>query len=299
MSIRAVSSELYTNLLSALAQDRQNVNQAVEESSTGQSVNAPSDNPLAVGQLIMNRAQLDAVDQFTTSVSTVQGFLQTADSALNSVVQSLTQAVSLGTEGGNGTLSSDERTTIAQQVTAIQQQIVGLANTTYQGNYLFAGTAVKTQPYAVDSSAPSGVSEYAGNEEINTVEVGEGQSVSTNVPGSAIFSAQGADVFQSLSDLSTAIQNNGDVSSALAEVQNTLNNVTEQRTSYGDTLQELNSANFNLNQESLTLQQIQTGLISVDPAKAATDLTQAQTTLEASLAAGSEISQDSLFKYLQ
>jgi flagellar hook-associated protein 3 FlgL len=298
--MRVVPSELYTDLLSNLQVDQQNVNQAVEEASSGLSVNTLSDYPVAAGELVINRAQLADVDQFSYSVSTVQGSLNTADSALNSVVSSLTQAISVGTEAGGGTLSSSELQALAQQITQIQQQVVGLANTTYQGNYVFAGTAVTTQPYVSSATSPSGI-KYVGNPNTNNVEVGEGQTATINLPGSQIFDASGADVFQSLTDLSNAIQsgNQNSVSSAISEVQSSLNNVIAQRSLYGDTLQQLNSDSTNLTQEQLTLQQFQTSLIGANAAQVATNLSQAQTTLQAAIEAVGQISQDSLLNYIK
>ena len=298
--MRIVPSELYNDLLSNLQIDRQNVDTAVEQASSGQSVSTLSDNPLAAGALVINRAQMADVDQFSYSVNTVQGSLNTADSALNSVVSSLTQAVSVGTEAAGGTLSSSELQALAQQITQISQQAVGLANTTYQGNYVFAGTAVTTQPYVASSSSPSGIA-YKGNNNTNSVDVGEGQTVSLGLPGSQIFNASGADTFQSLTDLSNAITsgNQSSISSAISEVQASLNNVISQRSLYGDTLQQLNSDSANLSQETLTLQQFQTNLIGANQAKVATDLSQAQTTLQAAIDAAGQISQDSLLNYLK
>ena len=297
--MRIVPSELYSNLLSNLQAQRQNINQAVEEASSGQSVNQLSDNPLAAGQLVVNRAQIDAVDQFSYSVSTVQGSLNTADSALNSVVNSLTQAVSLGAEAAGGTLSSSELQALSQQVNQIQQQVVGLANTTYQGNYVFAGTAVNKSAY--DSS---GV--YQGNSTTNNVNVGEGQTASLGLPGSTIFGAPSTPgqpdlTFQNLSALSSDIKagNYNAITADISNVQSSLNNVIAQRSSYGDTLQQLNSDSTNLSQEKLTLQQQQTNLIGADQAQVATNLSQAQTILEAAIAAASHVSQDSLINYLK
>lgn len=297
--MRVVPSEMYTNLLANLQADRQNVNQAVQEASTGKSITNLSDNPLAAGQLVLSNAQIADVDQFTYSINTVQGSLNTADSALNSVVSSLTQAVSVGTEAAGGTLSSSELQALGQQVDQILQQVVGLANTTYQGNYVFAGTAVKQQPY--DSS---GV--YAGNSSVNSVEVGEGQTVSLGLSGRAIFGAPSAAgqpdlTFQYLSNLSSDIKA-GDYNAITADitnVQSSLNNVIAQRSSYGDVLQQLNSDSTNLSQQKLTLQQYQTNLIGADEAQVATNLTQAQTTLQAAILAASQVSQESLINYLK
>ena len=297
--MRVVPSEMYTNLLANQQADRQNVNQAVQEASTGKSITNLSDNPLAAGQLVLSNAQIADVDQFTYSINTVQGSLNTADSALNSVVSSLTQAVSVGTEAAGGTLSSSELQALGQQVDQILQQVVGLANTTYQGNYVFAGTAVKQQPY--DSS---GV--YAGNSSVNSVEVGEGQTVSLGLSGRAIFGAPSAAgqpdlTFQYLSNLSSDIKA-GDYNAITADitnVQSSLNNVIAQRSSYGDVLQQLNSDSTNLSQQKLTLQQYQTNLIGADEAQVATNLTQAQTTLQAAILAASQVSQESLINYLK
>ena len=297
--MRVVQSELYTSLLYNLQNDRQDVDQAVLQASSGQSVNSLSDNPIAAGQLVLNRAQIDSVDQFSYSANTIQGSLNTAQTTLNSVVNSLTQALSLGTEAAGGTLSSSEMTGIAGQVGQIKQQIMGLANTTYQGNYIFAGTAVNTQPFQLDANSSSGV-QYTGNADVNNVQVGEGQSVGMNLPGSNIFSAAGSDVFQALTDLSNAISTpGGDVAGAISEVQSSFNNVTSQRTFYGNTLQQLSSDSTNLNQENLTLQEFQTSIISANPAQAATDLSQAEATLQASIAAAGQVSQESLLNYLK
>jgi flagellar hook-associated protein 3 FlgL len=303
--VRVVPSEMYSELLSNLQADRQSVNQDVVEASSGKSVNNLSDNPLAAGQLVISNAQLADVDDFSYSVSTVQGSLNTADSALNSVVSSLTQAVSVGTEAAGGTLSTSELQALGQQVDQIQQQVIGLANTTYQGNYVFAGTAVNTQPYN-STGSPIGV--YAGNSNTNSVEVGEGQTASMGLSGSAIFNSGAPSVpgqpdstFQYLSQLSSDIKSNNQsgIATDITNVQSALNNVIAQRSSYGDTLQQLNSDSTNLSQEKLTLQQYQTTLIGADEAQVATNLSQSETTLQAAIAAAGQVSQESLINYLK
>jgi flagellar hook-associated protein 3 FlgL len=295
--IRIVEN-VFPTLTNLIEQDRQNVNTAIREISTGQDVNQLSDNPSAAALLVDNRAETAAVDQFQHSITTIQGRLQTADSALNSVIQDLTQAIALGTEGANGTLSSAERNAVAQQVTNLQQDVLGLANATYQGSYIFAGTAVTTAPYVVDSTSPSGV-RYVGNTKVNNVEVGLGQSVPVNLPGSTIFNGAGADVFQALHDLTTALQTNGNIPAATAEVKSAFDNISQQRTFYGATLQRLNAASSNLSQEAVTLATIQNDLISADPAQAASDLSQAVTTLDATLAAFGKVTQNTLMDYIR
>ena len=212
-------------------------------------------------------------------------------------MEALTSAESLGVEGANGTLNSADRQAIAQEIQGIQQQVMQLANTSYNGQYLFAGTATTTQPYVADPTSASGVT-YNGNNNINSVEISEGQAMPINLPGSQLFSNTGNDVFQALQDLYNALQNNGDVSSATTEVQNALNYVTTQRTFYGSSLSRLNTAQTFLNSEQLQLSTSEGDLVDVDIAKAVTDLAQTETTQTALLSAGAKISQLNLFDYL-
>ncbi|MGH9325416.1 MAG: flagellar hook-associated protein FlgL [Terriglobia bacterium] len=297
MGLRIVP-DLFSTLLSAVNNDQQRLNTALQQVSTGQSVNSPSDNPAATAALIENTSQSNDDDQFQTSISTVQGVLQIADSTLGSVINNLNQAISLGTEGANGTISQSEQQALAQEVQSIQQTVQGLANTSYQGAYLFAGTDVTTQPYVTDASSPSGVA-YTGNSDVNNVQVGPGQSVSVNVPGSTIFNGSGADIFQALHALSTALTTGTNISSALGEVQSAFNNINSQRTFYGNTLDELNSINTDVSQEQLTLSQQTSNLIAANPATAASNLVEAEDTLTSALDAFGRISQDTLLNYLQ
>ena len=296
MGIR-INPDLPADMLAGLAEDRQQEDQAIQELSTGLKVNQPSDNPAAVAGYIVNSAQASAVNTYLSNISTLQGSMQEADSSLNSVVTALSQAISLAVEGANSTMNASDRAALAQEVNGIQQQILGYANDSFQGNYLFAGTAVKTQPFVADSSSSSGVS-YVGNTGVNNVDIGDGQTVPTNLPGSQLFTAPGADVFQALADLSTALTSNTNIPAAENEVQTAFNYINSQRTFYGATLSRLNTATTFLNEESVQLSQEENNLVGADMATAASQLTQAETDLDASLAAGGKISQYSLLDYL-
>jgi len=286
-----------TDLLAGLAFDRQQEDQDIQELSTGKKVNQPSDDPTAVAGLIVNNAQASRVNAYLSNISTLQGSLQEADSTLNSVVTALTQAISLGTEGANGTLNQTDRNALVQEVNGIQQQVLEYANQSFEGNYLFAGTAVKTTPFVADSSSPSGVS-YKGNSSVNSVQIGDGQTVPANLPGSQLFTASGTDVFQALSDLSSALSSGSNIPAAESEVQTAFDYINAQRAFHGTTLDRLNTATSFLNQENTELAQEQNNLVGADMATAASQLTQAEVALDAAMSAGGKISETSLLNYL-
>ncbi|MGA9990552.1 MAG: flagellar hook-associated protein 3, partial [Terriglobales bacterium] len=137
------------DLMAALNQTELEEQQAELQISTGKSVNEPSDNPTAAALLIENNDQATFNSGYLQSISAVQGQLSTASSTLSSVTTALQQALSLGVEAAGGTLSASNQAAIANQLQGIQSQIVSLANTTYEGNYIFAGTKTSTAPYVV------------------------------------------------------------------------------------------------------------------------------------------------------
>ena len=286
------------DLLSAMSQIQQQINTDMAQISSGQSVNTPSDNPANAAMLVQNAGQTAEADQFQRSASSISGELQNADSALNSVVTVLQRAISLGTEGANGTLNDSDRTAIAAEVQGIQSQLVNLANLSYQGNYVFAGTATQTTPYVLDSTSSSGV-RYEGNSGVNQLTVGDHLTVQANLPGSQLFSAAGSDVFQAIQDLITSLQSNTNISSAVNEVSAAYDHVNAQRVFYGNTINQLNSQQTYLNSETTQLAQQQNTLGGADLSKVLSDLVNAQTSRQATLEAVAQTQQTNLFNYIK
>jgi flagellar hook-associated protein 3 FlgL len=286
-------------MLAAIQQSETTLNSALQQVATGKSVNVPSDNPAAAADMVQNTIESADVDQYTQNISSVTSMVQTADSALSSVVTSLTQAISLGTEGANGTSSAANQQAIATQVQGILSSVASQANLSYQGAYLFGGTASTTTPYTADSSSPTGYT-YNGNDGVNSVQIGDQLSVQVNLPGSQIFSNSTTNVLGSLSSLVSALQsgNSTAIGTATSAVSAALNYVSQQRVVYGNAESQLNAQETYLQQETVNLSTQATSLVGVDMAKAATTLSQAETDNNAALAAAAKVLPNTLLNYL-
>ena len=286
------------DLLAALQQSQQQINTDLEQIASGQSVNVPSDNPAAAATLVRNAGQTAEADQFLRSITSVQGEMQNADSTLSSVVTILQRAISLGVEGANGTLNSSDRAAIAVEVQGIQSQLVSLANLSYQGKYVFAGTTSNTAPYVLDAASPSGV-RYTGNSTVNQVTVGDNLTMQANLPGSQLFSSAGNDVFQAVQDLITNLQSGTNVDTAVNEVSSAYQYLNAQRVFYGNAVNQLNSQQTFLNTETTQLAQQQNNVGGADLSKVISDLVNAQTARQATLEAVGKTQQTNLFDYVK
>jgi len=282
-----VFSNMVPDILADMQQTQSALNVALQQVSTGKSVSIPSDNPSASADMVQNTIESANVDQYTQNISSVLATVESANSALSSVVTSVTQAVSLGTEGANGTNNSTSLATLATQVQGILSDVISDANTAVSGTYIFGGTVTDTAPYTADSSSSTGYT-YNGNNDSNSVAIGDNLNVQVNLPGSQIFSNSTNNVIGALSSLVTALQsgNSSQIESATTTVNSTINYLSQQEGFYSNAENQLNSQETYLKQDTVTL------------TTQATNLSEAETANSAALAAAAKVLPDSLLNYL-
>jgi len=286
------------DLLAALNQTELETQQAELQLSSGRSVNQPSDNPTAAAQLIQNNDQAIFNAGYLKSLGVVAGRLSTADATLSSADTVLQQAINLGVEAANGTLSSSNRTTIANQLQAIQNQLVSLANTSYEGTYLFAGTVTNTTPFVLDSSAPSGIS-YTGNSDVNHVSAGSGYTLAINVPGSQLFSSPGNDVFLAMNNIIQAVQSDTGIPAAVVSLTSATNYLSAQQSFYGNASDQAQSQTNYLTTAKLQIAVQANAIGGADVATEASNLALTQADLQATLdTIGKVTQQNTLFTYI-
>jgi len=285
-----------TDLLTALSRTQELQEKSLQQISSGMRIQVASDDPAAMAQWIQNRSRAARNDEFQHSVTALKGLLQTGDSTLNSVVLGLERAVSLGVRGATGTVSETDRAAIAEEVKGIRENLLSLANTTFQGTYIFAGCKVTTQPF---TDSTDGVV-YQGDTGVIETAIGEDQQTKMNVPGDQIFCGPGAEVFSSLDKLIAGLAGNDAqvTTDATAVVRKAFDQVTAKRVFYGNALNQLSSAEIDLDNEKLDLSTRENDIAGADQAAAISTLLNAQNARDAALAAVGKISQLSLLDYL-
>jgi flagellar hook-associated protein 3 FlgL len=298
-----VDPSYVTNLVSSLDQTESSEQQLTSELSSGVRVNSLSDDPLAAGQNVLLLNQIEQDDSFTQSSSLVQGKLQVADSALGSVVSELTSAISLATEANNGTQNASDVKSISSQISGILDEVQTLANTSYQGQYIFSGTKSSTAPFSTSTSTSPAVTTYNGDDGVNYLTTPNGQSIQLNVPGDQIFTGSGTNsVFSALNNL-VADYASGTVDTAQAVSDTTalstaLNYVSQQRVTIDNSITQLTATSDAVSSEETQLTAAQTSLMQADVAQVSTQLSLAETQQTALEDVISQLGSGSLFDKL-
>jgi flagellar hook-associated protein 3 FlgL len=297
-----VDPHYVTGLVASLNSSTLSEQKLTSELSSGLRVASLSDDPVAAGQASLLASSISQDDSFVQNASTTQSLMQVADSALGSVVTQLTSALSLAVAGNNGTESAADLTSLSQQLASVRDQVVSLANTSYQGTYIFAGSQGNVQPYTVDTSTSPATTTYNGDAQVGSITTENGQQLQTGLAGSAVFSAPGADVMSALNNLVADFASGTPSSTASTDVgllTAALNNIAQQQSVLGSSLSRLESASTYAQTDAVNRTAAASALVAADPATVATQLSAAETQNQALMSVISTVEKQSLFDFTQ
>jgi flagellar hook-associated protein 3 FlgL len=290
------------SFLTGLNQIQQSLQTDQTELTTGLKINNVSDAPSEIADVWQLNSELDQTNQTDTNLGQVQTEVNTAESALESAVTLVEQAEADGAEGASTTATPDTQQDLANSLGSILQQLVAIANTTVQGRYIFAGDTDQTTPYTIDLTQSSPISAYQGSASTREILGPDGTTFPVALTAQQIFDSSNAqdNVFNSITDLIQGLQSNNssDISGALANLQSSDTYLNQQLAFYGNVQDQVQGA-LTFGQNYTT--QLQTQLAGVQDANEAeniTDMTQAQTQLQAALQSEAQLPRTTLFDFL-
>jgi flagellar hook-associated protein 3 FlgL len=288
--------------LNGLAQIQQRLQTAQTQLTTGLQINTVSDDPSEIADIWQLNSELDQVNQTGTNLGQVLTEVNTGESALESAVTLVDQAETYGTQGASDTSTPTTRQDLANELGAILQQLVSTANTSVEGRYIFAGDADQTQPYSIDLTQSSPVSAYQGSASTREIQGPDGTAFPIALTAQQIFDSSNAqdNVFTSITDLIQGLQNNDDtaINSALSNVQSSETFLNQQLAFYGAVQDRVQAAQSFGQNYTLQLQTQLAGVQDANEAEDITDLTQAQTQLQAALQSEASLPRTTLFDFL-
>lgn len=272
-----INPQYIQDLVNAANQNSVNQQKYTTEIATGVSVNSLSDNPSAAAQDFLLRSEISSNDNFVQTASGVSGALQVTDTVLGGVVTQITQAISLATEGNNGTLNASDLISIANQLTGVRSEILSLANTSYQGQFVFSGSQTSTQPFSLDTSTTPASVVYSGDSVQTTIQSPSGQRFPLNVPGSQIFGSGSTGILATLNNLIVSFSSgSADIADTTA-LNTDLQGISQQRVIIDNSISGLQSATTYTQNQTTQLQAVQNSLIQADTAQVATQLSTSET----------------------
>jgi flagellar hook-associated protein 3 FlgL len=275
-----------------------------QQASTGYRILQPSDDPVGEMQVLAGQAQSNQLDTYQKNISDAQTKLNSSVSTLTQVSNLLTQAKDLGLQGSNSTNTPTAYQAMAAQVNSILNEVIQLANTKLNGQYLYSGTASPTTtPFTTNSQ---GQVVYNGAVQALSEPIGQGQQVQTLYAGNQVF--QAPDVFQLLGNLSSELSNANNLSPSaqVAAIQQTMQGLDSAFTNVLNVVGQQSASLQNLQGVSQQIQNVQLqtkqqigNVQNADITQVVVNLQEQQNLLEATLYSTSHVLSLSLLNFLR
>ncbi len=291
-----------------------------EQMSTGKRVTKPSDDPIAASQaVVLSQAQAQnsqyalARTFATQKVSLEENVLGQVSTAIQSAQEKIVNA-------GNGTLSDDDRASLATDLEGIRNQILNLANSTDgNGRYIFAGYKTDSAPFSGGANSVT----YTGGDTAVTQSVDASRTMTIGHTGTQVFNSLTSNAVpepagtgdsetnlfnmldsaietlrkpaQGLDDADKQVLSDA-IDKTNRGLKNSLNNVLTVRAELGTQLNELDKLDELGSDRALGQSQQMSDLVDVDWNSAISSYVMQQAALQASYKAFSDMQGMSLFQ---
>lgn len=257
LSQQIQSSLMFTGQASQKLIDAQN--QAV----SGKRIQKPSDDVPGTNRALTLRSGINTVNQFANNVTVSTPLLNATENAMSQLTRLVNKINTLAIGAANADFTNGEAaTTYVSELNGYMQELVDLANTKHQDQFLFSGTATSTMSVQINPGpVPDPAVQpyiYSGNSGTRYAQVLSWVSLPVNIPGDKIFNfdtgggqpagAGTTDLFSMIKNLKDAIQSgSGDaVRAQFSNIEKNFNNVLSCQAQIGSWQGRMDSAKTSL-----------------------------------------------------
>ncbi len=286
---------------------------------SGIRVSMPSDDPVATQRILRWRTIDDNITQYQRNIDSTKLWMNSSESVLSSIQEIMERVYEIASTGANDLVPDDIRANYAVEIEALLKEVITLANTSVNDNYLFAGHLTDTKPftYTLAGGLINSV-DYNGDGGQREVEASEGNTYTINIIGSndadndgasdysfpAVFrdASAGIDVFDTLIALRddlTAGDTGAIINSRLGELSAAIDNIATSRAVMGLRLDAIGLTEDILSKTQIDVQSDIESNEQADYAQVVSNINYGQTIYEATLTTTSRLIQGSLFDFIR
>lgn len=299
--MRVSNKMLADNITANLFRQTEQIVKKQREVYTGKRINAASDDPIGIGQVLRHRKTLASIDQYQSNIREARMRIEHDETIYDTVETLLQQAVDLSLD-----TNVANRDLYAEQVADIREQVLQLANSKTGDNYVFGGYQTGTEPFQVDAT---GAVNYTGDLGEKAYTIANNIQIDLNVDGGDIFLGgrdaalaldPTLDVFAVLDQLSTDLTSGtaADIATHATPINEIIDNLEDVRARASADYQRLELTDNHWGGFKVNVENMLSSIEDVDPAETIVQLQTLQTAYETSLATSAKIIQPNLMQFL-
>ncbi|MBU4316050.1 MAG: flagellar hook-associated protein FlgL [Proteobacteria bacterium] len=304
---------MMTNSMSVSLQKKtQSLIDLSEKVSTGKRVLRPSDDPLGMARILDYRGTLSQIEQYMENINRGQTKIEVMEHVLGEVENQVINAKRIATDQSTGVLET--RGTAASQIKNIFDQVLDLANSELQNNFLFGGNQTNARPFTRNADGIEGTADdyevvYHGDNGEQKIIIGKNSDVKISSNGNDIFTgdtlSNGVNVFNTLKDLIEGLENpdtetgTTQIRSQLGLLKTAQEQVNSVRTLTAGINQRLTSSKDYWSNFKTAMETQLSNVQDVDLTQAAVEFQKAQLVYETTVALANEMLQNTLLSFLK
>lgn len=298
--MRITNNMLSTNLMRNIQSAQGKLDSLQNQLSSFHRVNKPSDDPAGVENIMKLNTNISYVNQWKKNAEQAVSYMSTTDSVMGNISSMLGRIKELAVQGASDTSTPQSRKAIAAEVDQISEELQNMANTKVGNKYIFGGTNTIQKPL-VSVAAADGTPNWVGNSDPVAYKVGDGDPLSISVDGDKLFNSATQGLFQTLSNLSTALNNDDGtaIGATLGDIDANLDNFINQRADLGARVNRFTTLTDQLNTMSMNLQNSVSTIQDADMAQTILEFQSQQNVYQAALSVGAKIIQPSLVDFIR
>ncbi len=286
-----------------LSQALTKLNRTQQQLASGKRITAPSDDPYGASLAVQLNGQLDGLDGYNKAVNDGTAWAQATDTSMMSMANIIQRVRELTVGAANGTNNTSNLQSAAAEIDQLTDSLKQAANTQYNGQYIFSGTANQA-PYGPGTAGDA----YQGNSGPVTRQIGPGAmnniTINTDVSGLIGQGLTGPGDNGLLTTLETIANdmragNTNALSHDIKSVDTNLSTLQSLQANVGAVEQRLQLAGSRIQDLQLGTSQNLSSDQDVDMGQAAIDFSTEQAAYTAALQSSAKIVQQSLLNYLQ
>jgi len=267
--------------------------------SSGKVISKPSDNPYLATRVMNLNTSISQNDKYKTNIEDSQGWVNTTDSALQSITDVLQKVRELTVQGANGTLSEADMKSIGIEIEQNIEHIAAVGNSNYDGRYIFGGQETMKQPFDVVGGVLTNVNGDSGR---IAREISKDVTMDINITAERIMNGgSGEDLGTTLKNILDRL-NSGDQDAlsdnSLEQIDLQLDRILGYQAEIGAKENRLSVALKKNEAETLNMTELLSKAEDVDFAEKVMEFSMMETIYNASLQTGAKILRPSLLDYL-
>ena len=211
--------------------------------SSGSRINKAGDDAAGLAISEKMKSQIGGLTQAKRNAQDGISLVQTAEGALNETHSILERMRDLAVQGGNSTLTADDKGAINKELKALHEELTRIADTTeFNGQKLFASKAPKAQGGKVDPKSFT-FQIGANNGQTLTVTIGQmdGSNLLKNSSAKFVLGKNGMAAGDMINKIDDAIKTVSAQRASLGAVQNRLEHTINNLTTTTENLSDANS----------------------------------------------------------